>query len=158
MNETTLLVLLVTALVVAVIIGGAVLATRRARRRSVELHRHFGPEYDVAVEELGVGEGFVGAIAIRTWRLVVGDERFEGGLPGGALGVLGMMPAHHLRALEPRLPVGGVLLERVLVLLDRFDVPLRVAAHVGFVADRVDDVGAPSTEDAGSRELRTREE
>ena len=53
MNETTLLVLLVTALVVAVIIGGAVLATRRARRRSVELHRHFGPEYDVAVEELG---------------------------------------------------------------------------------------------------------
>ncbi|HEY2512053.1 MAG TPA: hypothetical protein VGI39_14395 [Polyangiaceae bacterium] len=52
MHDTTVWIA-VAVLVIAVAILAAIALARHARRRSAELREHFGPEYDLAVEEYG---------------------------------------------------------------------------------------------------------
>jgi hypothetical protein len=53
MNDTERLWTLIALAAVAIVIVAFVVTRHRARTRSVELQRRFGPEYDRTVEELG---------------------------------------------------------------------------------------------------------
>jgi hypothetical protein len=53
MTNGTLLGILIGLAAVAIVIGAAIATRRRARERSIELRRQFGPEYDQAVEDYG---------------------------------------------------------------------------------------------------------
>jgi hypothetical protein len=53
LNETTLLVVIAALVAVAFVITVAVASRRKAERRHRELRARFGPEYDVALSELG---------------------------------------------------------------------------------------------------------
>jgi hypothetical protein len=56
MSDTTLFWLLVAVAVVAVVVLAIAAGRGRSRTRHVEIKRHFGPEYDRAVEDLGSSE------------------------------------------------------------------------------------------------------
>src|SRR4051794_10160925 len=53
MTNTALLWIVVALVALAVVIGAAIASRRRARVRSAELRRRFGPEYDRTVEQMG---------------------------------------------------------------------------------------------------------
>ena len=53
MDNTTVIWITVAALAVASVIVALIVSRRHARLRSLELQRHFGPEYDRAVEAHG---------------------------------------------------------------------------------------------------------
>jgi hypothetical protein len=53
MTDTERLWTLIALAAVAIVIVALVFERRRARARSAKLRQHFGPEYDVAVDELG---------------------------------------------------------------------------------------------------------
>ena len=53
MNDTERLWIVIALVAVAMLIAVVAIARQRAHARSLKLQRHFGPEYDRAVDELG---------------------------------------------------------------------------------------------------------
>jgi hypothetical protein len=69
MNNNAMLWTLVALIAAAAVIVTVIASRHRARLRSAELHRRFGPEYDRAVEELGSPMKAERELAARTRRV-----------------------------------------------------------------------------------------
>jgi hypothetical protein len=69
MNNNEMLWIIVALIAAAAVIVAVIVSRRRARLRSTELHRRFGPEYDRAVEEFGSPMKAERELAARTRRV-----------------------------------------------------------------------------------------
>ena len=75
MSNSTVMWTVIVLVAIAAVIAAVVASRRRARMRSAELRRRFGPEYDRAVEEMGSETRAERELAARARR--VGRLRFH---------------------------------------------------------------------------------